>query len=75
LLQTSNAHARFAHQLFGVSVWPFGLRVMRRYEGIGREGQAPGGVVPGVQFKGLFVLKGRDNQGKDHGETDKCSRK
>jgi hypothetical protein len=42
---------------------------------IGGEGQTPGGVVPGVKLQGLFVLQGWHDQGKHHGEADKCSGK
>ena len=43
-------------------------------EGVSGEGQAPGGVVPGVKLQGLLVLQGRNDQGEHHGEADKCGR-
>ena len=74
LLEASRPETRLGHHLLGVSVRPVGLRVVRGHERVGREVEAPGRVVPGVELEWLFVLQRRDDEGEDHGQADEGGR-
>ena len=48
--------------------------MVRGHERVGREVEAPGRVVPGVELEWLFVLQRRDDEGEDHGQADEGGR-